>query len=98
MTLEVLEERVRAMQEALKLQAFEVERRLNELNHAHEKQVQYQSETVPREVFGNFKDEVNTKLNTLAGKSSGVGATWALLFQLVTLGISVTAIILTLLK
>ena len=46
----VLEERLRAMDKALTLQAIEYDRRLRELNHAHEQAVEVQHTYVTDEV------------------------------------------------
>ena len=46
----VLEERLRSMDKALALQAHEYDRRLGELNHAHEQAVQVQHTYVSEEV------------------------------------------------
>ena len=66
-------------EEKLKIQALEYERRLSELNHAHEAAVKEQARVLPREIFESFnrdygiwRDSINTtitKLNELEIKS-----------------------------
>jgi hypothetical protein len=100
--LAVLEEQVRAMRRETKLQAREYQRRLNELNHAHEKQVADQAHYVSDDRFkgwqgeiNTFRNDVSTRLAVLAGRDSGShGARdlvmWGLMF-LVALGAVVAA-------
>lgn len=57
--LAVLEERMAGVNVALALQAKEYERRLLDLNHAHEKQVEDQSTYVSLDKFEGFEDKVN---------------------------------------
>lgn len=47
--------------EALRIQAIEYERRLDNLNHAHEAAIQAQALTVPRETFDIFIKENDNK-------------------------------------
>ena len=47
-------DRLNAMDKALELQAVELSRRLDILNHAHERAVEARRETVPRETFENY--------------------------------------------
>jgi hypothetical protein len=95
--LSVLEERLRGMRAALRLQAREYERRLTDLNHAHDKQVQDQHNYVSDDRYtgwqgeiNTFRDSVNQKLATLSGKDTGSHGTrdivmWVLMF-LIALG------------
>ena len=47
----VLEERILGRDAALKLQAVEYERRLEDLNHAHQQAVEQRAQFLPREVY-----------------------------------------------
>ena len=49
--ISVLEERIRGMEQARALQATEYERRLDDLNHAHEQARQTLATYLPRDVF-----------------------------------------------
>jgi len=97
--LSVLEEQVKADRRALELQAKEISRRLDELNHAHEKQVKDQQTYVSADKFDGYvanqdswRSKVDTTLALLEGKSGGVGLARAALNQnimLVIMGIGV---------
>ncbi len=72
----------------------EVERRLQELNHAHSQQVAEQQRTLPREMFEQFEkeyrakhDEIQTWKNQIAGgltlmRIGGIAGVLALLYGL----------------
>jgi hypothetical protein len=91
----VIEERLRGIDGATTHQFDETMRRLAELNHAHEKQVQDQATYIGREVFeGRMKelriwqDEVRNTLSELAGRSTGKSSAGALVFQILPLLVS----------
>jgi len=74
----VLEEKVQAAEREKILQAKEYERRLLDLNHAHEKQVKDQSTYISDDKFNGFVGEVNawrgsvtTAVANLEGKKGG---------------------------
>lgn len=74
----VLEERLKAMGEALRLQAKEYERRLLDLNHAHEKQVEDQRTYVSLDKYEGFEEKMNSWQSTMQIKfasmeSAGLG-------------------------
>ena len=91
--LSVLEERARGNAKRLKLQAKEYERRLAELNHAHQQQVERDADFVRLDKFDvHDKDmrvwqtEVRNTLSELQGRTAGTRSTrddaraiWALL-------------------
>ncbi len=65
--LAVLEERVEQMDKAIKLQASEYERRLNALNHAHEKAVEVQHTYVTQDKYEDkLKSEADARVHALA--------------------------------
>jgi hypothetical protein len=95
----VLEEQLKAMREAKELQAKEYERRLTDLNHAHERQVEDQATFVSADKFEGFQGEINQWRNTvtitladLAGKSAGIGSARGLVVQVITIVISMVTI------
>jgi ElaB/YqjD/DUF883 family membrane-anchored ribosome-binding protein len=55
----ILQERLRSSDEALKSQAREYERRLQELNHAHAQQIARNAEYVPRESFDSRNAQID---------------------------------------
>lgn len=68
---------------------MEYQRRLSELNHAHEKQVADQQTYVSDDKFRGWQGEVNAfknetqeKLALLTGRSSGISSTQTLVFQI----------------
>lgn len=72
--LAVLEEVVRGMRSNLKLQAAEYSRRLGELNHAHEKQVQDQRTYVSEDKFNGYTAELaafQAKVNEALARGDG---------------------------
>lgn len=58
--------------EALKLQGGEYERRLTELNHAHEKAVIERNLTLPREAFNVFAREYDKWKAEIAVQATGI--------------------------
>jgi hypothetical protein len=71
----VLEEHLRGMETALQLQHEEYQRRLDELNHAHEKQVQDQATYVERRLYdagmtewGKWREQTNAAVATWDGR------------------------------
>jgi hypothetical protein len=72
-----LEVRVNGMKENITLQAREYERRLGELNHAHEKQVQDQATYISEDKFAGYvaetalwQKQVSETLAELKGRRS----------------------------
>jgi len=59
------EEKFKALQKALKLQAKEYERRLEDLNGEAGRLKQMKAELTPREVFDNTIAEINKKLDII---------------------------------
>ena len=71
----VLEEKVAASEREKVLQAREYERRLQDLNHAHEKQVRDQATYISEDKFNGFLGEVNAWRGAMdAWKGTVVGA------------------------
>jgi hypothetical protein len=67
--------RVLSDRRALELQAAEYERRLDDLNHAHEQAVEAQAMTVPRELFDQFvKESVSSRAAALEAMGSRLEA------------------------
>ena len=60
-----LQEQVKALQEAIKLQAAEYERRLAELNHAHKVAAQRNSEFVSIAIWSEQREALIQKLAAL---------------------------------
>jgi oligoendopeptidase F len=96
----VLEEKVNAAQREKILQAQEYERRLSELNHAHEKQVKDQSTYVSDDRFNGFmgqfstlRDTVNTYMSGAEGRSLGTNRVTSMIFQFVPWLIAIAAIL-----
>ena len=93
------EARLKDLRRALKLQAAEYERRLNQLNHAHEQNIERNAEFVSEEKFNGFvrefreyKETTDKALQIAQGVTSGVNKTIAVIvgcftFLLVILGI-----------
>jgi hypothetical protein len=95
-----LEERAKSERRALKMQAKEYERRLLDLNHAHEKQVTDQATYISEDKFIGWQGEVNawrdrvTKtLSELEGRSGGIGSARQLMFQVLPLLISAVTLL-----
>lgn len=73
--LAVLTERVTGFEQAYGLNADEIQRRLTELNHAHEKQVRDQATYIERRVFETtiadltkWRDEINAAISETDSK------------------------------
>ena len=88
------------MREAIAKQATEYERRLTELNHAHEKQVEDQARYVSLDSYKGWQAEINawknnvsTELTLIKGRSSGVTTVQGFIFQVLPMLIAITAII-----
>lgn len=98
-----IEERLTAMSEALKLQAKEYERRLMDLNHAHDKQVADQATYVTGDTFHGFIKEmqalqrsVDSQFAELKGGVAGAAKTRSATHQswvLVLMGLGVVVAI-----
>jgi hypothetical protein len=78
---ELIETRSNALDKALELAAKETERRLEELNHAHENATANWLRSLPREVFegtvsewSKWRDTVNVHVTTMAGMPSVLAA------------------------
>ena len=89
---ELIEQQFAAMDKALALKSEELSRRLDILNHAHERAVEVQHTYVPREVFEAFierfdeyKETTNRALILREGQSRGVGLSANALIVSVTL-------------
>lgn len=98
--LAVLEEKHKALRSEIKKQAKEYQRRLAELNHAHDKQVQDQQTYVSEDKFagwqgeiGSWRNQVSKTLAELEGRSAGGGSARALFFQILPLLISILALV-----
>lgn len=96
----VLEEQVMALRREIKLQAIEYQRRLAELNHAHDKQVEDQRTFVSSERYEGWQGEMNswraTVSNALAileGRNGGVTTIRGLIMQILPMIIAILAII-----
>ena len=101
----VLEEKVAAQRREIAQQALEYERRLTDLNHAHEKQVRDQQTYVSDDKFAGWQGEINTWRSTvtgvlaeLQGRTLGVGTTPAIVMQIVPMLIALPAIVALLFK
>jgi hypothetical protein len=98
-----IDERMRAIAAALELQAREYERRLVDLNHAHEKQVSDQSTYVSDDAFQGFVKEirawqrsVDAQFAELKGGTTGVTKTrtaahqsWVLVLMSLGVGVAI---------
>jgi cell division protein ZapA (FtsZ GTPase activity inhibitor) len=84
----VLEERIRGMSTALSLQAEKYEARLQDLNHAHDKQVADQGTYVSKEKYEQFVEEVRQTLAELKGRTSGIKSTWTAIVAAIALLLS----------
>ncbi len=96
----VLEERLKGMDKALALQSIENHRRLDELNHAHEKQVKDQATYVSEDKFNGFLAEYgqwrNSVMKTLAetaGTSQGSITSRALFFSVIAILVPIITLI-----
>lgn len=65
MKVSILQTELECSLEARTLQAAEYERRLSELNHAHQQQLDRNAEYVSRELFESRKDAVDRRLNSV---------------------------------
>ena len=79
----VLEQQLKGAEHAVMLQAKEYERRLLELNHAHDRAVQDRATYVTREMFASFQDKIESSLDSIresrsqdSGHKRGVGDAW----------------------
>lgn len=63
---DLLEERIKGMERALKLQAKEYKRRLKDLNGEASRLRAIQAEYIPREVFDRTINELNSKIQVAA--------------------------------
>jgi hypothetical protein len=79
--INVMEERMRGETIARELQAKEYERRLDVLNHAHEKAVEDRALTVNKEVFQAYtkdeqawRDSVERRLTLIEGRGAGISS------------------------
>lgn len=66
----IREQQVMYVQRALELQAQEYERRLADLNHAHQQAVEAQARTVPRELFDQYVKETDARERALVNAQS----------------------------
>lgn len=96
----ILEERLRALREGIDKQAKEYERRLTELNHAHEKQVQDQATFVSNDRYEGWQGEMNAwrgemsrKMSLLEGRSGGVSSVQGVILQVLSMLIALGSII-----
>lgn len=69
-TVAVLEERIRNLDKALELQAREYSRRLEELNHSHQQQVDRNAMYVSRESWELSNKELNKALEIRAQENA----------------------------
>lgn len=88
----VLIERLRGAAAELKLQAVEYERRLGDLNHAHDKQVADQATYVSGDKYEGFQTEVRSALASLQGRASGLTSARTLFFEILSLIIASVAL------
>jgi hypothetical protein len=86
----VLEERIANAKETLDKQAKEYERRLDELNHAHERSIEDKLEFLEKSVYEKSEDEhdqwrraVATRLDVMAGKDATKAAMLALALAII---------------
>jgi recombinational DNA repair ATPase RecF len=91
----VLEQQLRDRDIQLALQAKEYERRLDELNHAHDKQVEDQRTYVSEDKFAGYaskmdtwRNDVSLALAQLQGQAGGKGSVGRIVVQVLTLLIS----------
>ena len=85
-----------ALEKARALQAQEYERRLTELNHAHERALKVSMLTTPRELFDihvsedtKKHDEVNRYIAANTGRDKGISLVWAVVIAVVGIAMSV---------
>src|ERR1700691_3540245 len=86
----VLEEKVAAQRREIIDQAKEYERRLTELNHAHDKQVRDQQTYVSGDQFRGWQGEMNSwraqvsgDLSKLQGREGGSAGVRAIVLQII---------------
>jgi hypothetical protein len=101
----VLEEQLVSLRREIATQAVEYQRRLAELNHAHEKQVADQATYVSDDKFRgwqavveSYMSETRDKLATIAGRQGGISSTRATMFQILAVCASTIIIVLMLRK
>jgi len=101
----VLEEKVAAQRREIAQQALEYERRLTDLNHAHEKQVRDQQTYVSDDKFLGWQGEINAwrsvvsgTLAKLQGTETGSNAVRNIVFQIIPMIIALAAVILLFFK
>jgi len=70
LTLEILNERLKAMNKALELQRPEYERRLDDLNHENERIKTVQKDSIPREVFDRTVASMNDKYESRVNETN----------------------------
>lgn len=95
----ILEERLRSTREGIDKQAREYERRLTELNHAHEKQVADQARYVSLDTYQGWQGEINawkgivsTELTLVKGQRSGASTVQGFIFQILPMLIAIASI------
>jgi len=98
----VLEEQVLSLRREIEHQAVEYQRRLSELNHAHDKQVADQATYVSSDRYEGWQGEMNgwrqqvsAKLSELEGRSGGVMTARAMVLQILPMVIALIAIMST---
>jgi len=100
----LVEQRFTDMDKALEIQTKELSRRLDSLNHAHEKAVEIQHTYVPREVFdhstqsiakefSDYKTATSRALVLTEGVKSGSSAVIAYVIAGLSLAVAIAAIL-----
>lgn len=96
----ILEERLRSLRQEIDKQAKEYERRLTELNHAHDKQVADQSTYVSSDRYEGWQGEMNAwktemskKMTLIEGNSAGAGSVQRLVLQILPMLIALASIV-----
>jgi hypothetical protein len=94
-----LEEKHEGALRALNLQAAEYERRLEALNHAHQRHEQFAGQFVSEQIFNAYQKQVSNKfevinafISELRGMASGKVSTRHLMFEVVTLIVAAIAV------
>jgi len=92
---EFVESRFAAFQREHDIQATELSRRLDELNHAHAKSVEDKAQFLPREVFDqsqreerSWREQVNNTLAEAKGRATILAAIMSIAVGIVVLVIS----------
>lgn len=100
-----LKEKLKGLETALRLQATENLRRLDELNHAHARQVETQRTYVSDDKFNGFVGEINQFRNSVSktiaeftGTERGMVSARALTMSVIALLIPIVALIVFLWK